>query len=153
MWVCSTYKLVADHLCKADPFLYHTLKRLRIIYLFTCVYEDHILICVCTCIYVFVYACVYTQVYKYVYILIYKFIYAHILFIIKDEDRMSIVKDCALYLVLWCWNILQEGGSISVHDGAVTDLRGAQLSRLMIHRWSGLFLFQFQKIWIMFIFL
>jgi len=64
------------------------------------VYEDHILICVCTCIYVFVYACVYTQVYKYVYILIYKFIYAHILFIIKDEDRMSIVKDCALYLVL-----------------------------------------------------
>jgi len=50
-----------------------------------CVYL-HIPVCICLCV------CVY--------ILIYKFIYAHILFIIKDEDRMNIVKDCALYLVL-----------------------------------------------------
>lgn len=47
---------------------------------------------------------------------------------------MSIIKDCALHLVLQHWNILQQWGSISVCDGAATDLRGAQLSGLMIHR-------------------
>lgn len=68
---------------------------------------SYINICVCV-------QCVYVCMYMHVWIGIYIFIYTHILLINKDEDRMSMIKDCTLHLVLQYWNILQEWGSISV---------------------------------------
>lgn len=51
----------------------------------------------CVCVYsVFMHVCIRMRIE--VYIFIYKFIYAHMLLINKDEERMGIIKDCALHL-------------------------------------------------------